>query len=139
MKTLREQLIEEFDSLTNQIPTAYKYYWNKPARGIDWCPVDIVEDNSKYTLKADLPGLSADDISMETKDGLLVIKASRKLSKESSTTTSERREIKLDRQFKLPKNISEDKIKATMDKGVLTVVVPKLKKQNCKKIKVTSA
>jgi HSP20 family protein len=133
MKSMKEQLFHNFTQPTNQ-----NYYWHKPVRGVDWAPVDIVEDKTSYTLQADLPGLSSDDIAIEAKEGLLIIKAVRKLAKADGTTTSERREIRLERQFKLPAGILEDKITATIENGVLAVVLPKAKKQNSKKIKVTS-
>jgi len=109
--------------------------------------VDVVETKEAFKVVTDAPGFSADDIKVELHEGKLTVSGERKLERtvdgnNSKYHVQERQWTKFSRQFQLPANIAEDKIAASLDKGILTVSVPKVPeppKPQPKRIQVTSA
>jgi len=91
--------------------------------------MDVTEDDEKITVTAEMPGLSEDDVEVTLNDDLLVVKGEKRMGdsrEEDDVHVSERRFGSFQRSLRLPDGIDEDKIAAHVDKGVLTVVVPKL-------------
>ncbi|GAB3231775.1 Hsp20/alpha crystallin family protein [Mycolicibacterium hippocampi] len=86
-----------------------------------------VEDETKegsYEVRAEVPGVDpAKDIDITVSDGVLTIKAERSEKKESNGR-SEFSYGSFMRSVTLPAGADEDAIKATYDKGILTVSVP---------------
>lgn len=91
--------------------------------------VDIKESDKAYTVKADFPGLTKDDIEISVDNNVLTIAAEHKdeaeEKKEGRIIRQERRYGKYSRSFNLGKNIDEAKITAEFDNGVLTLAIPK--------------
>jgi HSP20 family protein len=84
---------------------------------------DEVEDGH-YVIRAELPGLDpAKDVDITVRDGQLTIKAERS-EKKGSKGRSEFSYGSFVRSISLPAGANEDDIKATYDKGILTVSVP---------------
>ena len=86
-----------------------------------------VEDELKdggYELRAEIPGVDPDkDVDISVRDGVLTIKAER-TEKTESTGRSEFSYGSFVRAVTLPPGADEDAIKASYDKGILTVSVP---------------
>jgi len=109
--------------------------------------VDVVETKEDFKVVTDAPGFSADDIKVELHEGKLTVSGERKLEKavngdEGKYHMQERQWTKFSRQFQLPANIAEDRVAASLDKGILTVTVPKVPeppKAQPKRIQVISA
>ena len=90
--------------------------------------VDITEDDTAYTLTAELPGMAETDIEVALTDEMLTIKGEKKLEKEAKDKdyyVSERGYGAFRRSFALPEGIDRDKVAAAFAKGVLTVTLPK--------------
>ncbi|MGD8777535.1 MAG: Hsp20/alpha crystallin family protein [Ignavibacteria bacterium] len=106
-----------------------------------WSPLtDIVEDNDKYTLKLDLPGVEKNDVKLSYKDGELAISGERKEEKESKESKYHRVERsygKYFRSFRLPEKIKEDKIAAEFKNGTLTVNIPKAEEVKPREISIS--
>jgi HSP20 family protein len=106
-----------------------RFRW--PARSLErnFLPaVDIRESKEAYLLTADVPGLSADDVDISVKDGVLTVKGERRSEKRTSEAGYHRVERTLgsfQRSFVLPKGVSSERIDATVAQGVLTVAIPK--------------
>lgn len=104
--------------------------------------VDIEETEGEYTLLAELPGFSKDDIHVSLDDGQLVIKAEHDEQSEkkqsSGNMLKERHYGSYYRSFNFGKNIKEQDIKAKYEDGVLELVLPKSanNKQEVKKISI---
>lgn len=91
--------------------------------------VDIIEKEDAYTLEADLPGLTKEDIQLDYTNNVLSISAHQETNKEEKDDEGnyirrERSSRSYSRQF-LIKNVDEDAIKASFENGVLTVDLPK--------------
>ena len=99
---------------------------------------DVFEKDGKYNIEMDIPGYDKEDISIECEDGVLTIVAEKnsELDEEDADKKYIRRERvygKISRSFRFA-DIDEEEISADFHNGVLTVVVPKSKKQESKRI-----
>jgi HSP20 family protein len=94
-----------------------------------WVPaMDLVEVGDDLVLKADLPGLRREDVSIEVKDGVLTISGERKDEHEEKADgyyRVERTFGSFSRTLTLPKGIEADGIVADFADGVLEVKIPK--------------
>lgn len=102
---------------------------------------NITEDDEGYHLTAELPGLEKGDLEITIHDGNLEIKGEKKEEIEDKKDGYVRKEYSSSsyfRSFRLPENIEEEKIDATLDKGILRLDLPKteLKEKEKKKIEV---
>lgn len=103
--------------------------------------VDIYEEGNDLVLKADLPGIKKDDISIGLTDNVLTISGSKKKEEKVERENYyryERSSGSFSRRFELPEGIDPDKIKAHYDNGVLELRIPKTEeaKKHSKKINV---
>lgn len=105
-----------------------------------WTPaVDIYEKNDAVVVKAELPGVERDQISVEVKDGILTLRGERKFErdvKEESYHRIERSYGTFLRSFSLPVSVDQEKVKAKFKDGVLEVELPKKEQAKPKQITV---
>ncbi len=90
--------------------------------------VDIVEDKENITVKADVPGMSKDQIEVLVEKGALIIKGEKKQEKETKEkglVRSERYEGRFYRSFGLPAEVDEKSVRANYKDGVLEITLPK--------------
>lgn len=110
--------------------------------------VEAREDDKGLHIEVDLPGVDPEDVSVELSEGVLTIKAERKMEKD--VEEAEKNGVKYHimeraygtflRRFNLPWEADEDKIEASFDKGVLKIFVPrKEEEKKTKKIAVKAA
>lgn len=101
--------------------------------------VDIIEDEEKVLLKADMPGLEKNDIKVVVNDGQLTITGHRNEFREdnkSGYTRTERFMGTFSRSFSLPKWADGSKVQADYKNGVLTLTIPKTEEVRPKEIEV---
>jgi HSP20 family protein len=108
-----------------------------------WVPqMDLVEAEDHFLLKADLPGLDENDVSIEVQDGTLTISGERKAEHESS----ERGWYRIERSFgsfsrslTLPDRVDPGGISASFDRGVLEVRIPKPEEHKPRRVEIKAA
>ena len=84
---------------------------------------DAVQDD-QYVIRAEIPGIDPDkDLETTVARGVLTIRAERQEQREGRHH-SEFRYGSYERHLRLPENVKEDEIKATYDKGILTITMP---------------
>jgi HSP20 family protein len=91
--------------------------------------VDVKDEGEKYTIKADLPGISKEDVTVLIGDGVLDISAERKKETEEEGEGYLRKErgyYSFHRRLSLPDDAEED-VEAQMEDGVLRITIPKRK------------
>lgn len=105
-----------------------------------WRPaVDIKEENDRFVILADLPGVDPKEIEVSMENGVLSIRGERKSEKEEERDGFRRVERvrgTFYRRFSLPDTADADKIEARGRDGVLEIVIPKQKKVQPRKISV---
>lgn len=128
-----EPFSSEFTRLFNTL-------WEAPAASRHWVPeMDLVESDEHYLLKADLPGMKQDDVSIEFNDGTLTISGERKAEyerKDKGFFRLERSFGRFSRSLTLPEGIDPGKIEASFHDGVLDVVIPKPEQRKPRRIEV---
>jgi HSP20 family protein len=94
-----------------------------------WIPaMDLAETQDAYILRADLPGLSPEDVKIELENRVLTVSGERKAeqrSEESGWMRVERSFGAFRRSMTVPAGVDAAAITAAFDNGVLTVTVPK--------------
>lgn len=104
-------------------------------------PVDLWETAEAYFLRADLPGITADDIDINVTADTVSISGEMKGQQDVSTEgwlRQERRHGKFVRAFTLPTQLEANKVEATFENGVLHLVLPKAEAVRPKQIKITA-
>ena len=105
-------------------------------------PVDIYEtDNHEVVIKAELPEMKREDISVTFENNVLTLKGERKLEQEvkrDSYQRIERRFGSFTRSFTLPSTVDASKINASYKDGVLTIRLPQREEAKPKQITVNA-
>lgn len=94
-----------------------------------WAPrVDIKEEDTRFVIFADIPGVDPKDIEVTMEKGILSLKGERKSDTTETNgkfTRVERSNGVFYRRFALPDSADADGVKATGRNGVLEIVIPK--------------
>lgn len=123
-------LRQEMDRVFNSFAAPHVGWggFSAPAFGAMGLRVDIGETATEIEVKADLPGVSEEDVEVTLDGDILRIEAEKKLDterKESDWRVLERSCGFLERSIKVPRGIDPDAVEASFDKGVLTIRMPK--------------
>ena len=106
----------------------------------DWAPsVDIDEQDDKYVIKADLPGVEKKDIDVKLENGMLSIRGEKHTESESGNGKRHRTERfhgTFARSFTLPDSVDVDNVDASYKDGVLTLSIPKKEQAKPKSIDI---
>ena len=94
----------------------------------EWMPqIEVIQNNGQFTVRADLPGLTKDDVKVEVTDEFLTISGERKEEKEEKQEgfyRSERSYGSFYRQISLPEGAKTENAAATFHNGVLEITIP---------------
>lgn len=105
-----------------------------------WTPlVDIKEENDRFVVIADLPGVKKDDIQISLEQNILTLKGERQFEKSEHKNGYSRRERvqgQFYRRFSLPQTANDEKISAKYTHGVLEITIPKKEPAVEKKIEI---
>jgi HSP20 family protein len=105
-----------------------------------WMPMtDILEDNDKYYLNIDLPGIKKEDVKINYSNGQLSVSGERKQESEEKNLKfhrSERSYGKYFRSFTLPQKIKENEIDAEFKDGQLKISIPKSEEAKPKQLEI---
>lgn len=108
-----------------------------------WVPaMDLVEADDHFLLKADLPGLGEDDVSIEIRDNALTISGERRSEyekRERGWYRVERATGRFSRSLSLPEGVDPDAVRASFDRGVLEVWIPKPEARKPRRIQINAA
>lgn len=140
---LLDRLQREFDRMGSLDPFARESGGDDNSDVVvsQWRPaVDIREEDDRFVILADLPGVDPEEIEVTMENGVLTLKGER-----SSEKTEEREGYKrverargtFFRRFSLPDTADADRIEANSRNGVLEIVLPKQEKVKPKRITVS--
>jgi len=107
-----------------------------------WAPaLDIAERKDAYLVTVELPGVKLDDLDITLEDGLLTIQGERHFAHDSSEEQVHRVERSsgaFRRSITLPAHVVADEVEATIEDGVLRILVPKAEEAKPKRIQVNA-
>ena len=116
---------------------------NGEKEATNWLPhVDIVEEDARFLLRADVPGVKAEDIDIDMEKGVLSISGKRATDHQEEGQSVQRKERASGhfvRRFTLPDTTDADHISAACADGILEIVIPKQPEVQARKIIVKAA
>jgi HSP20 family protein len=123
---------DPFLSLHNQVNRLFDEFargFNLPMngeRGMAWPSVELKEDDKRYCVEAELPGMEEKDIELLLTDNVLTIRGEKHIEKDDAKQQySERFFGRFERQIPLTTEVDPDAVKAKFKNGVLRVEIPK--------------
>ena len=101
--------------------------------------VDVVEQDKAYLLRAEIPGVSPNEIDLQVENDVLTLRGERKHETEQERDGYRRVERSYGsfaRSFVLPQGTNVDAIEARAEHGVLTISIPKVQAATARKVEV---
>lgn len=149
MTLVRWEPIREIDSLQGEMNRLFDTFFGsdtangESARVRRWMPaMDLVDAEDSLVLRADLPGLDHEDVSIEVKNGVLTVAGERKAEHADRGEGFYRVERSFGgfaRSLTLPEGVDEGQISADFDRGVLEVRIPKPEERKPRRISIGAA
>jgi HSP20 family protein len=146
MALIRWEPARELQTVQNEMNRLFNSFFETPTHSNGgalrrWVPAtDLVETETEYVLRADLPGLGEDDVNVELDDNVLTISGERKAEHEERKEgyyRVERSTGAFSRSLTLPDGVEPESIKASFDKGVLEVRIPKPEQRKPRKVAIS--
>ena len=134
-----EDIFDELLRMKRRIERLMRSFGSLAFEEIESFPIDISETEDEVIVRADLPGFSKEEVSVNATENTLTIEAKRKEKKEEKGERFYRIERKvgsLRRTVSLPVEIDAERAKAKMKDGVLEIVLPKKEKRKGKEIEI---
>ncbi len=147
MAIVRWDPARELDSLQSEVNRLFSSFFDapttRPGNGSTarrWIPaMDLVETGDHFVLKADLPGMSEGDVTVELENNVLTIAGERKTeheSKQEGFYRLERAMGSFSRSLTLPEGIDPESVQADFNKGVLEVRIPKPEQSKPRRVQI---
>jgi HSP20 family protein len=147
MALIRWEPVRELNTIQNEMNRLFNTFFDtptanggtQPARR--WLPaMDLLETGDHFVLRADLPGLTEGDVTIELEDNVLTISGERKAEhedREEGYYRVERASGSFSRSLTLPEGVDADAITASFTNGVLEVKVPKPEQRKPRKVSIS--
>jgi HSP20 family protein len=147
MALIRWEPVAELNTLQTEMNRLFNTFFDQPAatgRGDvparRWMPaMDLVETGDQYVLRADLPGLSDEDVNIQLQDNVLTVSGERKTEHETAQEGYYRLERAFggfSRSLTLPDGVNPDAVKAHFDRGVLEIRIPKPEQRKPRQVQI---
>lgn len=143
--TMMRQMIDDMDRLSEALgfPTmrgfGFPSFFDLAPRDRQqgqqslWSPqVEVLEKDNQLVVRADLPGVNKDDVTIEVDDNILTLRGERKNEheeKQGNVYRSERSYGSFQRSFRLPEGTNPDEVTASFQNGVLEITMPNAQSQ----------
>lgn len=131
---LRREMLRVFDSLAGADGNS-----DLPA-GV-FPPMNVGQDDNHYYVRAEIPGISLEDLSVSSLRNRVTISGKREIPKEQGSVSyhrQERPEGSFSRTLTLPGEVDSDKVEAKYSEGVLTIRLPKAEAAKPRQITVSA-
>ena len=106
-----------------------------------WMPaMDLVEGDDHFLLKADLPGLGEEDVSIEINDNTLTVSGERRAEHEERQRgwyRVERSFGRFSRSLTLPEGVNPEAVSASFERGVLSIRIPKPEERQPRRVTIS--
>jgi HSP20 family protein len=144
MTIVRWEPLRELGTLQTEVNRLFNTVFDSPGGNGGtlrrWMPaMDLLETGDHFVLRADLPGMSEEDVNIELEDSTLTISGERKTEHEDTQEgyyRVERASGSFQRSLTLPKGVDPEAVTAGFDRGVLEVRIPKPEERKPRKITI---
>lgn len=144
MALIRWEPAREINSLQGEVNRLFNMFFDSPANGTTtprrWIPaMDLLEAENQFVLRADLPGLREEDVTIEVVDNVLTISGERKIDRDTERdgyVRMERAFGTFSRSLTLPDGVAADAVSAAFENGVLEVRVPKPEQRQPRRVAI---
>jgi HSP20 family protein len=148
MALIRWEPVAELGTIQNEMNRLFNTFFDPPnptgrngGAGRRWIPaMDLIESGDHYVLRADLPGLSDDDVNIQLQDNVLTISGERNAQHddhEEGYYRLERAFGSFARSLTLPDGVNPDGVQAHFDRGVLEIRIPKPEQKKPRQVQIT--
>lgn len=141
----RGDLFSEMNRMQEEMNRYFDDFFGEHRRGLAegaWLPaVDVSEGENEFVVRAELPGMSQEDIDINVQENVLTLKGEKKQEQKEEKENFHRLERtygSFSRSFTLPAGVKPEDIKATFKDGVLEVSMPKAEEAKPKKIAISA-
>jgi HSP20 family protein len=145
MAIVRWEPLRELSSLQTEMNRLFNQAFDQPQGNGGavrrWTPaMDLLETEDHFVLRADLPGMSEEDVTVELEDNVLTVSGERKSEHQDRSEgyyRVERAFGAFSRSLTLPKGIDPEAVNAAFERGVLEVRIPKPEARKPRKITIS--
>lgn len=135
MRVIKWEPFRDVDDVFDRFVAETLRRWPRQAAegqpALDWSPAaDVSETDAEYLIKADLPEVRKEDVSITVQDGVLTLSGERRQevrAENEKVHRVERAYGSFARRFALPENADEQSIRAESRDGVILIHIPKQK------------
>ena len=145
MALVRWEPVRELNSIQNEMNRLFDTFFDTPGQSSGggvrrWIPpMDLVETDEHFVLRADLPGLDENDVKIEVQDKVLTLSGERRFEQEAKKNgyfRVERGSGSFSRSLTLPEGVDPDGIAASFDRGVLEIRIPKPEERKPRRVQI---
>lgn len=125
-------------NLRSELDDAFSQMFRKPVSNLEgaFTPLTVWEEADQYHVALDVPGMRKADLSLDIQGGHLILSGERTVEENREFLHQERRFGKFKRVVQLPDWVDPAAVKATLDAGVLTIVLDKKLEMQPKQIEI---
>lgn len=122
---MANDVFDEFEDLIDRMSEGFEEGMI-PGDRPDEVRVDVVDEDDRFVVHADLPGVGADGVDLRLSGRRLDLRAERETDDDRHYVRRERPHGTISRSVSLPAAVVEEEVSAGLDDGVLTVHLPKV-------------
>ncbi|RIW17110.1 Hsp20/alpha crystallin family protein [Algoriphagus lacus] len=120
------KMVQDFFGTENPFDWDEKFWF--PEKSIEIPSANVIENEKEFKLELSAPGFDKKDFKIDVQEGILSISAEKEHKSEEKKENYRKKEFSyssIRRSFALPENVSDEKIDAKYDNGILNIVLPK--------------
>jgi HSP20 family protein len=146
MALIRWEPVAELGTIQNEMNRLFNTFFDQPASGgaqqtagRRWIPaMDLVETGEHYVVRADLPGVAEEDVTVQLEDNILTIAGQRTVEHASKEGyyRLERAFGSFSRSLTLPDGVDPDQVAARFTRGVLEITIPKPEQKKPRRVQI---
>jgi HSP20 family protein len=128
----RRELLRAFDALSGD-------QWTGPSAAGVFPPINVTQDDDAFYVRAEIPGITADDLSISVMRNRLSISGKRDIANEQERVSYHRRERAegaFNRTLTLPTPVDAERVDARYADGILTLTLSKAEEAKPRQIVV---
>jgi HSP20 family protein len=146
MALIRWEPVTELNSIQNEMNRLFNTFFDQPgAAGASqsaarrWIPaMDLVETVDHYVVRADLPGVLEEDVTVQLEENVLTIAGQRSVEHEPEEGyyRLERAFGSFSRSLTLPDGVDPGQVAARFTRGVLEITIPKPEQKKPRRVEI---